>query len=214
MLRLALRPALGQPSGYARLAILIASRSCHLPLRPAPPDRPRPPPEKAVPLLSWTYEFDPAASDIAAVRFEIQDTDPNAPLLQDLEVAYAILAETGVEAVEPQSIIPPGLYSAAARCAEVLARKFGMQADEEIGDLTITWSDQAKLYHDLAIELRAKAQGMYAPFAGGLTHSFKQAARSDPDRVQPAFRRGQFRNPYSGPGEGDGGGPFGPGGCD
>lgn len=146
--------------------------------------------------MSFTYTGDPSASDVEAVRFEISDTDPNAPLLQDGEITYAIEAETGVPAASPTVIVPPGLYSAAARCMETLARKFAMQADTEIGDLTTTYKDMAKTYAARAGELRVKAQGMHAPYSGGQSRSEKQSFRSDSDRVQPTFHRDQFSNPY------------------
>lgn len=149
--------------------------------------------------MTFTYTGDPSASDVEAVRFEISDTDPNAPLLQDGEISYAILAETGVPAASPTVIVPPGLYSAAARCMEALARKFAMQADQEVGDLKTTWSKQAQTYAERAQELRAKAQGMHAPYAGGLSRAEKDTFRSDPDRVQPVFTRDQFTNPWSPP---------------
>jgi CMP-N-acetylneuraminic acid synthetase len=152
--------------------------------------------------VTFTYVGDPSVSDVAAVRFEISDTDPSAPLLQDEEIAYAISSESGgTVTASPSSVTLADamLYCAAARCCEVLARKFAMQADEEIGDLSTTYSKQAVTYATRAKEIRAKAQGMHAP-THVYTRSQKRALEEDCDRVQPAFRRDQFRNPYEGAG--------------
>ena len=135
--------------------------------------------------MSFTYSGDPDASPKDAVRWEIQDTEERGHLLEDEEIMSAIAREAGSEVTEQ------GLLSAAARCAEVLARKFLRQIDIVEGSLQQTYSKQAKTYTEMAKELRIRAQGAQAPFAGGQTISGKQSLRSDTDRVQPRFRRGQ-----------------------
>jgi hypothetical protein len=132
----------------------------------------------------WTYTGDPTVSDVAAVRFEIQDTDVNAPLLQDEEIAYAILQETTVAAGTPQTIVPPYTYLAAARCLEALSRRFAAQADSEIGSLKLTYSKQAVNYATRAAEMRAKGAGGFSPESTQKHH-------------RPAFRRDQFDTPYA-----------------
>lgn len=150
--------------------------------------------------MTFTYAGDPQASDVAAVRFEISDTDTNAPLLQDEEIAYAISSESGYTVTPSPSAVTLAdalLFGAAARCMETLARKFAMQADETVGDLATTYSKQAVTYAVRAKELRVKSQGMHPP-TQVYTRSQKQALEQDTDRLQPAFRRDQFRNPYEG----------------
>jgi hypothetical protein len=135
--------------------------------------------------VSWSYSGNPEASSKDAVRFEIQDTEENAQLLLDAEIEYAIVREAGSEPTEQ------GLLSAAARCCEVICRKFTRQPDNIEGSLQQTYSKMAKNYREMAEELRLRAQGAGEPFAGGQSWSGKRALRQDTDRVQPVFRRGQ-----------------------
>lgn len=153
--------------------------------------------------MAFTYANDPTASDVAAVRFEVQDIDPNAPLFQDGEIAYSILRETGQPANLGALVLDDyGVLSSAARCCEALSRRFAAQADEVIGDVSVKYSTMAQTYALRAQELRVKAAGSSpaGPYSGGQSRSEKFGWRSDPDRVQPAFRRDQFRNPFSGTG--------------
>jgi hypothetical protein len=155
--------------------------------------------------MSWTYTGDPTASDVAAVRFEIQDTNQTAPLLQDEEIEFAIMDETGTAAQTPQVITGGPLYSSAARCCEVLARNFSMQADRILGALTETYSKMAINYANQAKELRAKASGYGAPYVGGQSESEKEGFRQNQDLPRPKFRRSQFDNSYAGWADRDGG---------
>lgn len=148
--------------------------------------------------MSFTYTGDPLASDIAAVRFEVSDTDPDAPLFGDAEIGYAIVRETDCDPSESEvTLCESQVFSSAARCCEILARNFALQADKTVGDLVTTYSAQAKNFAARAAELRAKAQGMHSPHAV-LTHSEKRNLRSNRDLIRPAFRREQFDNPYAG----------------
>lgn len=138
--------------------------------------------------MGWSYSGNPEASNKDYVRFEIQDTEgakASSQLLQDEEILAVIAREAGAQPTEQ------GLLSAAARCCEVIARKFSRQVDVVEGSLEQTYSKMAKGYRELAKELRIRAQGAAAPFAGGQSKSGKLALRGDTDRVQPIFRRGQ-----------------------
>ena len=149
--------------------------------------------------MAYTYAGDPAASDVAAVRFEISDTNPSAPLLSDAEIAYAIAAESGQPADPAGVSLTAGpLFASAARCCETIARQLAMQADTETGALKVTYSRQAVTYAQRAAELRAKASGFHAPYAGGQSISEKQGWSQDPDTIGPAMYRGQFDNPWAG----------------
>lgn len=152
--------------------------------------------------MPFTYG-DPSTSDIWAVRFEIQDTDSSAQLLQDDEVGYAILRETGQAANTGALVLNDyGVFSAAARCCEALSRLFAAQADEQVGDNRTTYSKQAQTYSDRAKELRIKAAGSSpaGPYAGGQSRSEKWGREQDTDAVQPKLRKNQFGNPYGGTG--------------
>jgi len=134
--------------------------------------------------VAWTYSGNPASSDRDAVRFEIQDTDQSTPLVSDEEIDYALDQEGSV-------------LAAAARCCEALARRFGSQADLSItsaGDsVKRSYAARATNYMALAERLRARVgSSTGTPWYGGGSKAGKAALRNDPDRVQPAFRRGQF----------------------
>jgi hypothetical protein len=140
--------------------------------------------------MAWTYSANPAANSKDAVRWEIQDTEEAKPLLQDAEIEYAIAQEAGAT---PDA---RGLLSAAARCCEVISRKFSAQADTDVGSLVTTYSKAAQGYAALAKQLRGRAQGAGALFVGGQSRSQKQALREDRDKVQPIFRRRQFEESH------------------
>jgi hypothetical protein len=137
--------------------------------------------------MTWTYSGDPAANDRDHVRFLIQDTNALAQLVQDEEIAFAISQEGGVT-------------GAAALVLETLARRYAQQADVSLtsGPDTVKRSNSqlAAAFADRARELRAQAAANTgAPWYGGGSQAAKDARRTEPDRVQPAFRRGEFDLP-------------------
>jgi hypothetical protein len=141
----------------------------------------------------WSYSGDPESSGKDAVRFEIQDTEEKAQLLQDAEIEAAINREAG-ESLPPGTVPPEhALLSAAARCCEILARKFSAQADTVVGSLQTIYSKSAAGYAKLAKELRLRAQGTAAPAMPAISRSAKRGLREDTDRVQPFFRRDQHK---------------------
>lgn len=154
--------------------------------------------------MTASYSGDPSTSPNDAVRFEVQDTVMTNPLLQDQEIAYAIIQEAGT--------LPVGGYTAAqilssaAHCCEALVRRFSMQADTQLGQLKTTYSKMAVGFAERAAELRARAQGMQGPYVGGLSISDKDGILQDPDRVQPAFTKTEWNNPWAG--QGSDGGPL------
>jgi hypothetical protein len=143
--------------------------------------------------MSWTYEGDPRKNVRDAVRWEVQDTNEKAQQLQDQEILYAIEQEAGA--------VPPSqgeVLSAAARCMEAISRKWAAQADTELGSLKVDSTKRSKEYAARAKELRNRAVGLHAPFAGGQSENEKEKRRTESDRVQPRFQRGQFHSPYTG----------------
>jgi hypothetical protein len=117
-------------------------------------------------------------------------------LLQDAEIQYSILQESG--ALPDGGYTAAQILSAAAHCCEALVRRFGMQADTVTGSLRVTYSKQADQFATRAKELRARAQGMQGPYVGGLSRSDKLGILQDTDRVQPSFTRDEFNNPWAG----------------
>src|ERR1700744_628209 len=116
--------------------------------------------------MSWSYNSnEPGGTPKDEVRFEIQDTNEKAPLLEDGEISFALSIEGEV------------VLAAAARCCEVLSRRFAAQADTSGGSIKATYSKQAAGYAERAKELRERSQGMHAPFAGGISRSEKESDR-------------------------------------
>ena len=146
----------------------------------------------------FTYSGDPSLMDKDAVRFEIQDTNASSPLFQDAEITWAILNETGTPAGAPTTMTTGNIYRASARLMETLSRLFAAQADSQVGSLKLTYSKQAAVYAERAAELRAKAIGMNAPYAGGQSISEKITAQTNTDLPLPLFTRQQDSNPWAG----------------
>lgn len=139
--------------------------------------------------MSFTYNGTPGANVLEAVRYEMQDINPAAPLLEDAEVEYAITVEA------PNA--PPStneILSAAARCMEVLSRRFAAIADRSSGTLKIASSKRATIYAERAVDLRERSQEYHAPYAGGISRSEKRAQAQNPDREGSMFRLRQFQN--------------------
>lgn len=139
--------------------------------------------------MAFSYSGNPAASVKDAVRFEAQDTNPNAPLLTDEEVLYSVSVEA------PGT--PPSqgeVLSAAAHCMEALARRFSSVADVSTGSRKTTSTKRAQAYTERAKEIRARAQGMHSPYSIQQT-SEKEALENETGRIQPLFRREEFNIP-------------------
>lgn len=137
---------------------------------------------------TWTYDPSQlATSELFRVRFEIADTDANAPLLVDAEVNQAISVERNQ-------------WGAAARCCEVISRNFLRKADVRIGrgGTTLTYSVAAKQYAEMATAFRKRANGMVAPWTGGTSVDDKNTLASDDSLVQPLFTKRMFSDPWTG----------------
>jgi len=93
--------------------------------------------------MTWSYSGNPADSPKDAVRFEIGDTNQEDQLISDEEINYCLASEKNT-------------LAAAARCCEVIARKFARQADKAIGRTRIAASQKSKAYRELAKQLRNK----------------------------------------------------------
>jgi hypothetical protein len=149
-------------------------------------------------LEGFSYSGDPSTSPKDAVRFEITDTVEESAFLKDAEIEYSLRVEAGEE---PDA---RGVLCASARCAEVIARSIGKQADEIVGSLGATYSKTQ--YQKLAKELRKRAQGLGAPRMPAISRSEKRRLRQDRERVQPLFRRDQHKMHRFGHGTLNGGG--------
>ncbi len=105
---------------------------------------------------------------------------------------YAELSDESITAILAIESDP---RIAAAICAESLAGKCASLVDKKIGDLSISYSQRAKQWAELAGKLRSSARSaLFEPWAGGLSEGDKAARRADTDLVQPAFTRTLFEN--------------------
>ena len=102
--------------------------------------------------MAFTYGGDPAASDLAAIRFLIGDTDTDDQLLQDAEINW-IRTNAG-----------RSVYQAAHDCCYTIASKFSRLAtSKSVGDLSLSYSDRAKAFFELAERLLELAARRDAP---------------------------------------------------
>lgn len=127
-------------------------------------------------MADWTYSGDPTASHLDAVRFEVGDTDPTRPLVQDKEITYALSIEGGV------------LWAAAAICM-ALAGKVARDVDRTMGRTGVTASQRSKQWLTQGKALRVRAASYATPVAGGLTQTDRQNRAEDNEEVKPAFTR-------------------------
>lgn len=131
--------------------------------------------------MAWSYSGDPTSSAKDAVRFLIGDTDTNDQQLQDEEILF-LLAQTSND-----------IYSAAILACRSIASIYSRQADQRIGDYSISASQKAAAYLALAKQLeQSQTKALIKrvkPYAGGISVSDKREDEENPDRVQPAFTR-------------------------
>lgn len=134
--------------------------------------------------MSWSYTQNPSTSDKDMVRFKIGDTLASDQLLQDEEIS-SILVEQ------------PDPTLAAAICSEAIAGRFSRLADTTVGKTSISYSQKATAYMELATKMRKQYKQSYkaVPYAGGISEADKQIDKDDTDRTQPYFERGMFDNP-------------------
>ncbi len=129
--------------------------------------------------MGWNYSGNPAASDKDAVRFLIQDTQANRPLLQDEEIAWLLTQEANG-------------FTAAAMCCDILVARGGAVSSKHVGPLSLTYDP--KFYLELAATLRSRGLAYQVPYIGGISIADKQINDTNPDAVSPRFFRGMFDN--------------------
>lgn len=109
------------------------------------------------------------------VRFLIQDTVSGSMQLTDEEIDALLLSNSAT--------------ATAILCANALAARWARKADMEVGDLKISYSQIAKQYRDIAVDLKQSSRAALSPYAGGISRSDKAANTADTDMVKPAFTR-------------------------
>jgi hypothetical protein len=96
--------------------------------------------------VAWTYTGDPATSDRDAVRFYVQDTDPDFQLISDEEIDFLLTKW------DPQ--VPDTPLFVAALAAEALAARFAREVSVSADGVSVQVGDLQARYNDLAVKLR------------------------------------------------------------
>lgn len=129
--------------------------------------------------MTWSYGNNPSANEIDAVRLMIGDTidEECSRQLSDEEIQFYL----------DQWCNPT---VAAAEACLALAAKYSRRADEKVGDVSVSYSQTAKQYLELAQSLKNRSN-IYAGkvICGGISKSDKQTIESNGDRVEPAFTK-------------------------
>ena len=146
--------------------------------------------------MSWSYSASDlttttSAGRINTVRLLVGDTDTTDQLVQNEEITFA-LSQTG-----------DNVYYAAVWICRTIAAKFSRMVTTTLdGALSANYSDKAKQYNQLAVQIEAqgkktsgKALGVSA---GGISVSAMDLANATTDRVTPAFGVTQFDNVEAG----------------
>lgn len=135
--------------------------------------------------MSFSYSGDPESSPKDAVRFLIGDTDKCDPLLDDQEIQYFLNKYNDGK----------GVINAAIRCCEGISAKFSRRVTEAVGQVRMNFSDAAKQYRLMALDLRRRlVMEDTQPYAGGISKSDKKTIASNNDRVNPDFTKHMMEN--------------------
>lgn len=134
--------------------------------------------------IRFSYAGDPSATPVDAVRFMVGDTNPDRPLLDDREIAYAIAQN-------------PNQSIAAATLAEHLFGRFSSQADVSVGPVSKSFSKIAEMYKSKAEQLRCNAAMFATPSFPATKIGTKEALDLDETLTRPSFLVGQSDNPFA-----------------
>lgn len=132
--------------------------------------------------MGWTYSNAPATVARDEVRLLVGDTDSTDQLVSDEEITWALAQG-------------PTLL-AASRIAEAIAGRYSRRSDKAVGQLSVSASQRAKAYLELAKRLQLRANlAAGSPYAGGISIADKLSQESDTDRVSGSSV-GMHDNPY------------------
>ena len=114
-----------------------------------------------------------------------------APGVGDVVAMTYEYAEISDESITALLALTSGdVYETAALAADSIAGRYAGLVDKKIGDLSMSWSQRAKQWHDKAASIRKSGRSaLFAPFAGGISQASKDVYAADTDVVQPAFTR-------------------------
>lgn len=126
--------------------------------------------------MTWSY--DPTlATDLAKVRFEIQDTDTNDQLFSDEEIT-ALLAQGG----------GTPYLTVALNLAKKLLLKYARQVDTTVGRVSESASQRYQAMKELVDRLEAD-QLLVQPLFGGTMNTKNEQLDADTGVVQPWTKR-------------------------
>jgi hypothetical protein len=128
--------------------------------------------------MGWSYDVTRLDEPLNLIRSLVRDTDEADNLIQDEEILATLAAEGN------------HVYRAAAAVCDQIALDLGRELDLK-GAISSSSRDKFDQYVGMADRYRQRAKGRAKPLAGGLSRAEKESRESDPDRVQPAFRRDQ-----------------------
>lgn len=139
---------------------------------------------------TFTYSGDPGFSQKDGVRFWVQDTDPNAPLLTDQEIQYVINTWFG----QYNSLI----YCAAV-AAETISAKFAREVAYAADGVSVGVQELQQKYNILAESLRDMFKNEFqnidgAPDVGGIMWPTEY----DPSIAPTSFWKGMTDNRRAG----------------
>ena len=121
--------------------------------------------------MGWSYSGNPADSAKDEVRFLIGDTDREDQLLSDEEITFLVV-------LNPKQAGYAN-WVCAAEAARAIAARLTKLISKKVGSLSLSYSDKARQYTDLANALDAKAtsgnnQVVGAPLLGGGGRTYLQ----------------------------------------
>ena len=142
--------------------------------------------------MAWSYDVadlntTTSSGRLNTVRLLVGDTDTSDQLVQNEEITFA-LAQVG-----------DNIYYAGSWVCKVIAAKFSRMVTTTLdGALSANYSDRAKQYQQLSIQIEAQGKKTSGKslgvFGGGISVVDVEAVRVNPDRVKPAFSVNQFDN--------------------
>lgn len=125
--------------------------------------------------MSWSYSGNPASSKRDQVRSLIGDTDSTKPLASDEEIDFNLTLSSNI-------------FLSAAYCVDAIAARSARSVDKSVDGLSLSYSQQASSFRDLARMLRRRATvTAVTMYAGGISRSDKAANASDSDRFGAAI---------------------------
>lgn len=144
--------------------------------------------------MAWTYDptdldTTTASGRLNSVRLLVGDTDTLDQQVQDEEIVFSLSQNNN------------SIYSAASWTARNIAALYARRVSTELsGALKADYSSLMSHYLMLADQLgyQGKTSGAsVGVLAGGTTVSGVKAVRENTNRIAPAFRMDQFKNPPS-----------------